>query len=81
MIVALKDFPISFMDKKNGILETEKVKVSQFDNTGSCSYIIRVKLLSQKDFTVNISSPEDSSIRLKKHEEIIREKIKKEISK
>ncbi len=81
VIVALKDFPISFMDKKNGILETEKVKVSQFDNTGSCSYIIRVKLLSQKDFTVNISSPEDSSIRLKKHEEIIREKIKKEISK
>lgn len=81
VIVALKEFPINFMDKKNGVLETEKVKVSQFDNTGSCSYIIRVKLLNQKDFTVNISSPEDSSIRLKKHEEIIREKIKKELKK
>ncbi len=81
VIVGLKDFPISFMDKKNGILETEKVKVSQFDNTGSCSYIIRVKLLNQNDFTVNISSLEDSSIRLKKHEEIIKEKIRKELRK
>lgn len=81
VIVGLKDFPISFMDKKNGILETEKVKVPQFDNTGSCSYVIRVKLLNQKDFTVNISSPEDSSIRLRKHEEIIKEKIRKELRK
>lgn len=81
VIVALKDFPINFMDKKNGVLETEKVKVSQFDNTGSCTYVIRVKLLNQKDFTVNISSTEDSNTRLKKHEEIIKEKIRKEINK
>lgn len=81
VIIALKDFPICFMDKKNGTLETEKVKVPQFDNTGSCSYIIKVKLLNQKDFTVIVSSNEDSNVRLRKHEEIIREKIKTELNK
>ncbi len=69
------------MDEKNGTLETEKVNVPQFDNTGSCSYVIKVKLLNQKDFTVIVSSNEDSSVRLRKHEDIIREKIRTELNK
>lgn len=80
-IVALKDFPISFMDKKRGIVETEKVKVEQFDNTNSCSYIIKVKLLNKKDFLVNVISNEDSAMRLRKHEEIIKSKIQNELAK
>jgi hypothetical protein len=74
-IEVLKDFPIEFMDKKHWKIETEKVKVNQFDNTGECSYKITVAILNDKDITITVTSDEDSKLRLKKHEETIRNKV------
>lgn len=80
-VVALKDFPIAFMDKKNGVLETEKVKIHQFDNTGTCSYVVKVKLLNKNNFAVTVMSNEDSAARLRKHEDFIKAKITAEFNK
>lgn len=80
-IVALKDFPIEFMDKKSGKIETEKVKIKEFDNTGSCTYKITVTVLNDKDINVIVDSTEDSKLRLKKHSEILKSKILSEYKK
>ena len=80
-IVALRDFPIEFMDKKSGKIETEKVKVGQFDNTSSCTYKIIVSVLNDKNLSINIISAEDSKLRLKKHCEILKSKILSEYNK
>lgn len=72
---ALSEFPIEFMDKKSGKIETEKVKIQDFDNTGSCMYKISVTIHNEKDIDVVVTSPEDSDVRLKKHAETIKSKI------
>lgn len=74
-IVVLKDFPIEFMDKKSGRLETEKVKVKLFDSTETCSYKISVRIVEANNINVVVTSVEDSSIRLKKHAETIKSRI------
>ncbi|MDR0942405.1 MAG: hypothetical protein LBM19_02185 [Holosporales bacterium] len=71
----LRDFPLELMDKKRWKIETEKVKVNQFDNTGECSYKIVITITSDTDVDVKATSNEDSKIRLKKHEETIKNKI------
>ena len=68
VIVALKDFPIEFMDKKSGRIETESVKVKFFDSTESCTYKISVTVLSETNVDVVVTSAEDSSIRLKNNQ-------------
>jgi hypothetical protein len=75
VLFVLKDFPISFMDKKTWKIETENVKIEQFDSTGTCNYKVRVLILSNKDIEVKVFSDEDSQIRLKKHAEVIKSKI------
>ncbi|MBR1479478.1 MAG: hypothetical protein IJ599_01070 [Alphaproteobacteria bacterium] len=72
---ALKDFPIEFMDKKSGRIETETVKVLQFDSTETCSYKVFVKVLNDRDVSVVVASNEDAPLRLKKHAELLRSQI------
>ncbi|MDR2666548.1 MAG: hypothetical protein LBB34_00295 [Holosporales bacterium] len=74
-LVVLKDFPISFMDKKTGKVETEKVQVEQFDGTGTCFYKIIVIVSSNGTVTVTVLSDEDSRARLESHGEAIKSKI------
>ena len=71
----LEDFPIDFMDKKSGRIETGNVKVKLFDNTGTCSYKILVTMHGPNDVNVIVKSSEDSTTRLQKHSETIRTKI------
>lgn len=75
VILSLRNFPIEFMDKKSGRIETEKVKIKQFDNTESCLYKIIITVLNDKDIDVIISSSEDSDFRLKKHAETLKKQI------
>lgn len=74
-LIALKDFPIEFMDKKSGKIETEKVKVKAFDNTETCTYKIFVTIKNESEVNVVVTSSEDSSVRLQKHAETIKSKI------
>lgn len=74
-IVALKDFPIEFMDKKSGRIETGAAKVRLFDNTETCSYTVSVMLRGSSDVDVVVRSAEDSAARLKKHAERVKSKI------
>ncbi len=74
-IVALKDFPIEFMDKKSGRVETGAAKVRLFDNTETCSYTVSVMLRGSSDVDVVVRSAEDSAARLKKHAERVKSKI------
>lgn len=76
-LATLKDFPIEFMDKKSGKIETDRVKVNMFDNTGTCTYKIFVTVKNDSDIDVVVTSNEDSNIRLKKHAETIKSKILK----
>ena len=80
-IIALKDFPIDFMDKKAGKLETGMVKVKLFDSTETCAYKIVVQLKGEGNVDVVVTSHEDSAIRLKKHAETIKSKILEEYKK
>ncbi len=80
-IAVLKEFPIEFMDKKSGRLETEKVKVKLFDSTETCSYKINVRISEADTISVVVTSVEDSSIRLKKHAETIKSRILAEYKK
>ncbi len=80
-ISVLKEFPFELMDKNNGVLETEYVKIKQFDSTNTCSYKIKIKIDNTGKYTVNILSRNDSGARLKSHEQTISDLIKKEISK
>lgn len=77
-IVALKDFPIEFMDKKSGRIETGAAKVKLFDNTETCSYTVNVMLRDTSSINVVVRSAEDSVVRLKKHAETIKTKILEE---
>ena len=74
-IKTLENFPIDFMEKKSGRIETGKVKVKLFDNTETCSYKILVTMRGSNDVDVIVHSLEDSVPRLKKHAETIRAKI------
>lgn len=74
-LAILQDFPLEFMDKQSGKIETEKVRVKMFDTTETCTYKIRIKIINEKDVDVVVSSDEDSKPRLKKHAETIRSKI------
>ena len=80
-IVALKDFPIEFMDKKTGKIETDMVKVKLFDSTETCAYKIVVQLKGEGNVDVTVASQEDSAVRLKKHAETIKSKILEEYKK
>ena len=80
-IIALKDFPIDFMDKKVGKLETGMVKVKLFDSTETCTYKIVVQLRGEASVDVVVTSHEDSAVRLKKHAETIKSKILEEYRK
>ncbi len=77
-IVALKDFPIEFMDKKSGRIETGAAKVKLFDNTETCSYTVNVTLRGSSDVDVVVRSAEDSAVRLMKHVETVKSKILEE---
>ena len=77
-IIALKDFPIDFMDKTAGKIETGLVKVKLFDSTETCAYRIVIQLKGEGNVDVTVTSQEDSAIRLKKHAETIKSKILEE---
>ena len=80
-VIALKDFQIEFMDKKTGRITTGNAKVKAFDSTETCLYKIDVTLRSQNDVNVVVTSNEDSSIRLKKHADVIKARILEELKK
>ncbi|MDR1391514.1 MAG: hypothetical protein LBI95_04115 [Holosporales bacterium] len=74
-VSVLEEFSISFMDKKNGKIETEKAKIKQFDSTEECLYKVVVDVSNGDDIRVEVISSEDSSARLKKHAEYIKSSI------
>lgn len=71
----LKDFPLESADKKLGKIETGEAKVDYFDNTGSCLYKVSIKISEHGDVSVKVLSKDDSTVRLKKHEEFLKTKI------
>ncbi len=72
-------FPIAYLNKESGIIKTEEVYIHEFDNTDSCKYRIVVNISEDGEVSVLVSSTDDSQIRLRKHETLIKNRILKAI--
>ncbi|MDR1289048.1 MAG: hypothetical protein LBJ77_01500 [Holosporales bacterium] len=74
---ALKGFSMDEVDKSGPVwlIRTSRSKVDKFDNTGACQYVVTVKIDAQGEVTVEITSVEDSPVRLSILQDTTRNRI------
>jgi hypothetical protein len=74
---ALTGFSMDVVDKSGAtfIIKTAKTQVDGFDGTGCCYYVVLVEIQENGNFSVTISSKEDSPCRLSGLQQLVRKKI------